>query len=45
MSLGEHDVLVVWIGATVLEHSMVNVLKNMEIAKVIGHLSIYRCMA
>jgi hypothetical protein len=38
MSLGEQDVLVVWIGATVLEHAM-------EIAKAIGHLSIYRCMA
>jgi hypothetical protein len=26
MSLGEQDVLVVWIGATMLEHAMVNVL-------------------
>jgi hypothetical protein len=39
MSLGEQDVLVVWIGATVLEHAMVNVLIIMKLAKTSEHLS------
>jgi hypothetical protein len=45
MSLGDQDVLVVWIGAVVLEHAMVNVLIIMKLAKISEHLSNKNSMA